>query len=191
MVWIPTLRIWVGETEVTQREFRLLMDQNPSEHVGDHLPVESVTALEAKEWCDRLTTKDAAAGLLPSGYVYTLPTDEQWTVFCGNATLDDAITSRNRARVGPEPVKSLGSNEYGVYDTRGSVWEWTRTQYDSSLNSPEIRAEYRGLDPDGLVLRGGSWRSKGDLLNKTTRGSNDPSLRDSTNGFRAVLAPAE
>jgi hypothetical protein len=205
MVWMQSLGIWVGETEVTQREFTILMDQNPSKHIGDHLPVESVTAFEAKEWCDRLTKKDATAGLLPSEYAYTLPTDEQWTVFCGGSTLDDAITSRDGARIGPEPVKRLGPNEYGLYDVRGNVWEWTRTRYDSSLNSPEIRSVYlfgavqngerngatTGLDPNGLVLRGGSWRNKGDLLSKTTRNSNDPNTRDNANGFRVVLAPRE
>jgi formylglycine-generating enzyme required for sulfatase activity len=102
-------------------------------------------------------------------------------------------------------VKSKVPNEFGVYDTRGNVWEWTRTPYDPSLNSAEIRNKYRfgivqggarkgatkGIDPNGFVLRGGSWRSKGDLLEKTTRGSNAPSLRDNTNGFRIVLAPRE
>jgi formylglycine-generating enzyme required for sulfatase activity len=88
-------------------------------------------------------------------------------------------------------VKSKGANEYGLYDTRGNVWEWTRTRYGPSLNSPSVRAKFSGLDTNGLVLRGGSWRSKGDLLDKTTRGSNAPRLRDKTNGFRVVLAPAE
>ena len=205
MVWIPGLRIWVAESEITQREFSSLMDHNPSDHVGADLPVDSVTEPEAMEFCDRLSKKDAAAGVLPSGYAYTLPTDEQWTVFCGDASLGDAVTSHDKPRNGPEPVKSLTPNQYGLYDTRGNVWEWTQTKYSPSLNSPEIRAEFpfgvvqsgprkgkkKGIDPEGLVLRGGSWRSKGDLLKTTTRGSNSPTTRDNTNGFRIVLAPRE
>jgi hypothetical protein len=192
MVWIPSLRIWVAESEVTQREFTSLMDHNPSEPpVGLDFPVNSVTEPQAIEFCARLSRKEAAADKLPSGYAYTLPTDDQWTVFSGNASLDDSVTSQKIARTGPEPVKSKGANEYGLYDTRGNVWEWTRTRYDPSLNPPSVRAKFSGLDTNGLVLRGGSWRSKGDLLNKTTRGSNAPGLRDKTNGFRVVLAPAE
>jgi formylglycine-generating enzyme required for sulfatase activity len=205
MVWIPSLRIWVTESEVTQREFSSLMDHNPSDHVGADLPVDSVTEPEAMEFCDRLSKKDTAAGVLPSGYAYTLPTDEQWTVFCGDASLGDAVTSQDKPRNGPKPVKNLGPNQYGLYDTRGNVWEWTRTKYAPSLNSLEIRAEFpfgvvqsgprkgekKGIDPEGLVLRGGSWRSKGDLLKTTTRGSNSPTTRDNTNGFRIVLAPRE
>jgi len=205
MVWIASLGMWVAETEVTQREFQSLMNMNPSDRVGSNLPVDSVTFREAVEFCNRLQKQDATAGLLPSGYGYTLPTDEQWDVYCSNATLEDSITSQNTTRKGPQSVKSKQPNEYGLYDTRGNVWEWTKTPYDPSLNSPRIRAEFpfgvvqsgsrqgktKGLDPNGLVLRGGSWRSKGDLLKKTTRGSNEPGLRDNTNGFRVVLAPAE
>jgi sulfatase modifying factor 1 len=142
---------------------------------------------------------------LPSRYSYTLPTDAQWSAYVDNANLQDAVTSEDRPRSGPAPVKSLGPNQYGLYDTRGNVWEWTRTKYAPSLNSPEIRAEFpfgvvqsgprkgekKGIDPEGLVLRGGSWRSKGDLLKTTTRGSNSPTTRDNTNGFRIVLAPRE
>ena len=205
MIWIASLGIWVAETEVTQREFQSLMDRNPSDHLGDDLPVENVTAVEAGEFCHKLQEMDETAGLLPTQYGYALPTDEQWDAYCGNATLEDSVTSQSIARTGPQRVKSRQPNEYGLYDTRGNVWEWTRTPYDPSLNTPEIRDEFafgvvesgprqgkiKGLDPNGRVLRGGSWRSKGDLLKKSTRGSNDPGLRDNTNGFRVVLAPVE
>ncbi len=190
MVWIPTLRIWVSETETTQGEFRSLMGHNPSENFGsDQLPVDSVTVAEAAEFCARLANKES--GALPPGHAYTLPTDAQWTIFCGNASLEDSVTGQTRTRSGPAWVKSLRANELDLYDTRGNVWEWTRTPYSASLNSPAIRAEFSGLDSRGYVLRGGSWRSKGNLLLTTTRGSNDPSMRDNTNGFRIVLAPRD
>ncbi|MEY2559840.1 MAG: eukaryotic-like serine/threonine-protein kinase [Verrucomicrobiota bacterium] len=204
MAWIAALRIWVCETEVTQGEFATLMGHNPSQNLGsDELPVDSVTVSEANEFCARLTNREAAT--LPARYAYMLPTDSQWTVFCANASLEDSVTSQTSVKSGPSRIKSLGSNEFGLYDTRGNVWEWTKTPYDSSLNSADIRAKYtfgivqngprkgsvKGLDPKGLVLRGGSWRSKGDLLEKSTRGSNSPGTRDNTNGFRVVLAPRE
>lgn len=188
MVWISSLRIWVSETEVSQSEFASLMDRNPSQNTGaGDLPVDSVTAPEAIEFCARLTKREA----LPSRYSYALPTDAQWSVYVDNATLQDAITSEDKARSGPAPVKSLSPNEFGLYDTRGNVWEWTRTPYSADLNSTDIRAKFKGLDPHGQVLRGGSWRSKGDLLKTTTRGSNSPTLRDSTNGFRIVFTMSQ
>jgi formylglycine-generating enzyme required for sulfatase activity len=144
---------------------------------------------EATEFCARLTNKESAT--LPSGYAYTLPSDSQWTIFCGDASLQDSVTGQNKSRSGPTRVKSLGANELGLYDTRGNVWEWTRTPYSASLNSAAIRAEFSGLDSHGYILRGGSWRSKGNLLLTTTRGSNRPSMRDHTNGFRIVLAPRD
>ena len=163
MVWIPSLKIWVSETEITQLEFVSLMGHNPSQNFGSNeFPVDSVTVGEATEFCARLTNKES--GALPPGLAYTLPTDSQWTVFCGNASLEDSVTGQTRARSGPARVKSLRANELDLYDTRGNVWEWTRTLYSSSLNAPAIRAEFSGLDSRGYVLRGGSWRSKGNLL---------------------------
>jgi serine/threonine protein kinase/formylglycine-generating enzyme required for sulfatase activity len=189
MVWVAALRIWVSETETTQAEFVSLMGHNPSQNFGsDELPVDSVTMTEATEFCARLTNRESAT--LPSGYAYMLPTDSQWTTFCGDASLQDSVTGQ-KGRSGPARVKSLRPNGLGIYDTRGNVWEWTRTPYSASFNSPAVRAELSGLDPRGYVLRGGSWRSTGTKLETTTRGSNKPSLRDSTNGFRMVLAPRE
>ena len=106
MVWIPTLRIWVSETETTQGEFRSLMGSNPSENAGpDDLPVDCVTQTQAMEFCARLSQKEA--GALPANYVYTLPTDSQWSIYSGDASLKDAVTSDSSPRRGPARVKVL------------------------------------------------------------------------------------
>jgi len=190
MVWIPTLRIWVSETETTQGEFRGLMGSNPSQNAGpDDLPVDCVTQTQAMEFCARLSQKEA--GTLPAGYSYTLPTDSQWSVYSGDASLKDAVTSDSRPRTGSARVKSLGANNYGLYDIRGNVWEWTRTPYVPSMNTAALRAEFSQLDPNGIVLRGGSWHSKRNQLLLDLRGSNRTTKRDYTNGFRIVLAPRE
>jgi serine/threonine protein kinase len=190
MVWIPSLKIWVCEAETTQGEFRSLMGSNPSQNAGsDDLPVDCVTQTQAMEFCARLTQKEA--GSLPADYVYTLPTDSQWSIYSGDASLKDAVTSDSSARSGPARVKSLGPNNYGLYDIRGNVWEWTRTPYVPSMNTAALRAEFSQLDPNGLVLRGGSWHSKRNQLLLDLRGSNRTTKRDHTNGFRIVLAPRE
>jgi tetratricopeptide (TPR) repeat protein len=192
MMWIPSLRIWVCETEVTQKEFMSLMGSNPSQNKGSiDLPVDSVTAPEAMDFCGRLTKKEISKRQLQPGYSYTLPTDSQWSVYVDNANLRDAVTSESEPRYGPEKVKTLLPNEFGLYDTRGNVWEWTQTPYSDDLNFPDIRARYKRLDPHGQVLRGGSWSSQGDLLKTTTRSSNSPTLRDPTNGFRIILVPPQ
>jgi hypothetical protein len=190
MVWIPSLKIWVCETETTQGEFRSLMGSNPSQNAGpDELPVDCVTQTQAMEFCARLSQKEA--GSLPADYAYTLPTDSQWSIYCGDASLKDAVTSDSSPRSGPARVKSLGPNNYGLYDIRGNVWEWTRTPYVPSLNTAALRAEFTQLDPNGIVLRGGSWHSKRNQLLLELRGSNRTTKRDHTNGFRIVLTPRD
>jgi serine/threonine protein kinase/formylglycine-generating enzyme required for sulfatase activity len=190
MVWIPSLKIWVCETETTQGEFRSLMGSNPSQNAGgDELPVDCVTQTQAMEFCARLSQKEA--GSLPAERAYTLPTDSQWSVYCGDASLKDAVTSDSSPRSGSARVKSLGANNYGLYDIRGNVWEWTRTPYVPSLNTAALRAEFTQLDPNGIVLRGGSWHSKRNQLLLELRGSNRTTKRDHTNGFRIVLAPRD
>jgi hypothetical protein len=69
---------WLARTEVTQRQWEAVMGNNPSHFKGETLPVERVSWHEAMEFCRRLTERERAAGHLPEGYVYRLPTEAQW-----------------------------------------------------------------------------------------------------------------
>ena len=68
---------------------------------------------------------------------------------------------------------SFHSNELGIFDLGGNVWEWCEDKFKPSS--------------DGRVLRGGSWLDddKGFLLS-SFRGNGDPQTRNYTVGFRVV-----
>ena len=76
--------------------------------------------------------------------IYSLPNEDQWVEFVGDADLQGSVTSfqRNPSRKAPEAVGSTGRpNQFGLFDVRGNVWEWCQ-------------------GPNGLkVLRGGGYES--------------------------------
>jgi hypothetical protein len=79
--WIGPMKAWAGVYKVTQEEYQKVMGENPSEFNGFRHPVETVSWNDAMKFCRKLTTIEKVAGTLPKGSTYTLPSDEQWSVF--------------------------------------------------------------------------------------------------------------
>jgi formylglycine-generating enzyme required for sulfatase activity len=155
----------VAKYEVTQSDYQQIMGDNPSRFEGARRPVEQVTWGDAKAFCERLTSKERDAGLIPPGYSYALPTEAQWEYYVDETSLDDSITSHLGDRRNTENVGGLGPNKFGLHDTRGNVWEWS--------SSP--------------VARGGSWQSHEDYLALSFRFVGDPAVKYDDIGFRIVL----
>jgi hypothetical protein len=91
---------WIGKYEVTQGEFETVMGRNPSNFTGDpKQPVEQVEWHDAVAYCDALTERERAAGRLPSGYRYRLPTEAEWEYACRAGT-STPVPLRRSAPVG-------------------------------------------------------------------------------------------
>jgi formylglycine-generating enzyme len=168
LVWIPA-GYRVAQHEVTQAEYQKVMRENPSRFEGAQRPVEQVSWNHARDFCQKLTESERAAGSLPDGYAYALPTETQWAFFVGDAELGAAITSHLGDRRQTETVGALSPNQYGLYDVRGNVWEW--------CSEP--------------VARGGSWRSHEDYLAVDFRYVGTPDAVYDDIGFRVILQPAD
>src|SRR5882724_6806508 len=70
---------WMNRFEVTQREYLAVIGSNPSGFPGDlNRPVESVSWLDATNYCAKLTGQDLAAGRIPPCTHYRLPTEAEW-----------------------------------------------------------------------------------------------------------------
>lgn len=185
---------WLGKTEVTQAQWQAVMGGNPSGFKGDDLPVENVSYEDALAFCRKLTERERAAGRLPDGYVYTLPTEAQWEYACRAGTtgnyageLDAMAWYGENSSGRTHPVGRKQANAWGLYDMHGNVWEWCldrRGPYTiSSATDPQ------GADAGSFrVNRGGGWSSIADHCRSANRDWDSPGLGDPVLGFRLALS---
>jgi formylglycine-generating enzyme required for sulfatase activity len=203
-----TRGFWLGQHEVTQAEWRRLMATTPwsgKECVteGDDYPATYVTWDEALRFCEIMTTEERAAGRLPEGWFYTMPTEAQWEYACRTGTTsrfsfgdsegdlrEYAWYSKNGWSADeryPHQVARKKANPWGLYDMHGNVWEWCRDWYTKELPG--------GTDPQGppgslpCVRRGGSWGSAAHDCRSASRETGDRSFANSVVGFRMALCP--
>ena len=108
---------WLGKYEVTQAQYKAVMGNNPSAFKSADLPVELVSWENAMVFCMRLNAQEKAAGRLPSGYEYTLPTEAQWEYACRAGTTNSLNSGKS--------VTSAEKGEKGVCDNLDEVgWYW-------------------------------------------------------------------
>ena len=212
-----TKAYWLGETEVTQGQWKAVMGNNPSHfQKGDDYPVESVSWGAAMAFCKKMNE----TFLLPQGYTFSLPTEAQWEFACRAST--DPISSKtalnngrnltsekgycyNLNEVGwyfenssksTHPVKGKKANAWGFYDMHGNVQEWCSDWYDSSYgcNNKDV------TDPEGpsygpsRVTRGGSWKHAPMCCRSASRSIFNFSLDKDDHscfGFRLAIVPVQ
>ena len=193
----------IAKYEVSQEQWSRVIETNPSEFVGEDLPVENVSWVDCFEFCKR-------AGL-------ALPTEAEWEYACRAGTTtpfsfgkvlstDDAnyngrypYTGGNRGefRRRTVPVSALSPNEFGLHNLHGNVWEWCATAYSREayeLAAAETRphSARTGSESSALagdlkrVLRGGSWKSDADICRSANRYRASPVEPQRRVGLRPV-----
>jgi formylglycine-generating enzyme required for sulfatase activity len=157
-----TKGFWMARTEVTQRQWRSVMGNNPSQSMGDDFPVECVTWVDCKMFCRK-------AGL-------ELPTEAEWEYACRAGNTGGG--GWPFVRVGW--FGGNGANAWGLCDMDGNVWEWCADWYGG----------YPGgavTDPTGPASgRNRAVRGGGDRCRPANREERHPGVRDGRLGFRPV-----
>ena len=137
---------WIGKFEVTQGEYVSIMNTNPSEFPGDlSRPVSSMSWFDATNYCWKLTQREIAAGHIPPGSRYRLPTEAEWECAARAGTTtrfsygdDPGYTSLTNYAwfldfavldLTVHPVGQKLPNPWGLYDMYGNVWEWCQDWY--------------------------------------------------------------
>jgi formylglycine-generating enzyme required for sulfatase activity len=196
---------WMGKYEVTQREYLAVVGSNPSQFTGDlDRPVETVSWLDATNYCAILTQRELAAGRISVGSRYRLPTEAEWecAARAGASTrfsygddptftgLRDQAWYSSNSGFGTHPVGQKLPNAWGLYDMEGNVLEWTLDWYGPYSGGSVVDPHGPESNAQGArVIRGGAWDSSGaDCRSgrRLTEGVH-PFIHDFILGFRVVL----
>lgn len=95
----------------------------------------------------------------------------------------------NHWRTSPVAAFPEGKSAYGCFDLTGNVWEWTASAFSAYPGfEPFPYPEYSELwfDGDHMVLKGGSWTTRGELLRCSFRNFFRPRFRAAFAGFRCA-----
>jgi len=198
-----TRPVYLGQTEVTQRQYQAVMGANPSVFSAggksaavvagrdtSDWPVESVSYDDALEFCKRL----AAMENLPQG-AYRLPTEAEWEYAARSGAAGAADLARSawywdNSERQPHPGAQKAPNALGLFDMAGNVAEWCADWYDGSYYAASgVRDPAGPSAPAGSpmrVLRGGHWNAKAAACRPTDRDAAGPDYRLNCYGFRVV-----
>ena len=158
---------WIGETQVTQALWEVVMGDNPSEFKGEsQRPVEHVSWVKCTDFFHELNKL--------TGKRFRLPTEAQWEFaarggklgkdkhnrFAGSNNICDVAWFNGNSMDKTHPVGELDANELGLYDMSGNVLEWCLDWYAPYKGKAQIDPETPFNGYNLVILRGGSWRDE-------------------------------
>ncbi|HEX3183460.1 MAG TPA: formylglycine-generating enzyme family protein [Pyrinomonadaceae bacterium] len=205
---------YMGQFPVSQAQWRAVtrlpkvaieLEDHCSAFTGDNLPVDSVSWVEAAEFCARLAKQTSKP--------YRLPSEAEWEYACraGNReafsfgpaitpiivnydathVLGDAATGIFRKET--VPIGSLGAaNDFGLFDMHGNLCEWCEDEWHENYEeAPTNGSAWTTAESSALrVTRGGSWTHSAEICRSSDRSreSADVSTRLHYMGFRVAAS---
>jgi formylglycine-generating enzyme required for sulfatase activity len=187
--------LYLGKFEVTQQEWEQVMGGNPSWHrqvsgVADdemrRFPVEMVSWHDAQEFVRKLNERAQEAG-----WVYRLPTEEEWEYACRGGVQDAANSGfdfyfaeptnsllQTAANFGNQPRRTcqvglFAPNRLGLYDMHGNVEEWCAEEHGAAKRP----------------VRGGDWGGSSHSCRAAERRESDPADKNNLKGLRVARVP--
>ncbi len=156
----------IGETEVTQALWDQVMNGSHNER-DLNIPMASITVPDSREFIDRLNEQAHAAGIIPEDQNFHMLTEAQWEFAAKGGNNSQGFRyagSDNLAEVGwtsddggsVHPTKQKKSNELGLYDMSGNVYEWVSDYAAPYLSEPQIDP-LNDTPSDNFIKRGGSF----------------------------------
>ena len=182
---------YMGKYEVTQALWKAVTGKNPSHFKGDDLPVEQVSWKDCQKFISKLNSM--------TGRKFRLPSEAEWEYaarggkknrgyqYSGNSNISDVAWYTDNSGRKTHPVGMKQSNELGLYDISGNVWEWCQDWYGSYVGSSQTNPS-GAVSGSNRVLRGGSWYCNAKFCRSSYRNSGTPDFRYGSLGLRLVLS---
>ncbi len=192
-----TRSFYLGSTEVTQRQWAQVMEENPSFFEGEDLPVETITWEQAVKFCRRLSAAEQHA--------YRLPTEAEWEYACRAGTVTPFHTGATigfaeanfdarktygdgvagEFRESTTPAGSFPPNAWGLHEMHGNVWEWCADWHGDYPRGAVVNPQGPATGTTRIV-RGGCWINDPGICRSANRGDTVPVSWNFHFGFRVV-----
>ena len=153
---------YIGKYEVTQKQWKEIMGNNPSRFKGNNLPVEKVSWNDVQNFLQKFNAK--------TGENYRLPTEAEWEYaarggnksnaykYSGSNNISDVAWYDSNSGNKTHNVGTKQANELGIYDMSGNVWEWCSDWYGKNYYSNSSQYNPQGPSSgSSRVYRGGGW----------------------------------
>jgi formylglycine-generating enzyme required for sulfatase activity len=166
--------------------------------------VEQVTWNDSTNYCAKRTQQEIAAGLIPAGSHYRLPTEAEWEYACrawtstrfyygddpGYTNLTNYGWYLDNSSGTTHPVGQKLPNAWGLYDMAGNVAQWCQDWYGPYAGGMVIDPQGPASGPS-RVIRAGTWGLGAAYCRSAFRTGKDPGDGCYCLGFRVVLAADE
>lgn len=183
----------LGRYPITQTQWKAVallppvardLNPDPSHFKGAMLPVETISWLDAVEFCQRLARQ--------TGRQYRLPSEAEWEYACRARTktpfhFGETLLSQlanydgeyaykfEPAGVDRKATTPVGffkvANAFGLSDMHGNVWEFCQDHWRKNYVGAPTNGSVR-VDPSpnyARVVRGGSWLNRADRCRSAHR----------------------
>ncbi len=214
-----TKPFYIGVFEVTQRQYELVVGDNPAKFKAAARPAERISwnivrgdsseynwpiskDVEPSSFVGRIRSKTGIVS-------FDLPTEAQWEYACragmtstynngGDSSDDLKLLGRYRdnqsdGKGGYPQHTTVGSyqpNAWGLYDMHGNVWEWCLDWHANQLQA-WVADPVGSSSGASRVKRGGSWGDDAHGCTSSTRSCRAPSDVYSSYGFRLARTLSE
>ena len=172
---------YINKYEVTVEEWNAVMGIEPRNHLDDKKPISNISWNDCQDFINKLNQL--------TGKRFRLPTEAEWEYAArgGRKTNNYMYSGSNHeyyvAAGHHTNVGSLRSNELGLYDMSGNVWEWCQDIYGPYESSPQ--ANPRGaISGSTRVIRGGGFTSLLSDYRVSSRWGENPNSSIKDIGFR-------
>ncbi|WP_244602155.1 formylglycine-generating enzyme family protein [Methanococcoides methylutens] len=180
---------YLGKYEVTQKQWAMVMGNNPSYVVGNNRPVEGISWDDAQEFVKKLNSLEGTDK-------YRLPSEAEWEYACRAGTNtkyyfgDDEADLHKYAWYGEDiySVGHLNPNSWGLYDMHGNVYEFVQDEWHSGYEgAPKVGTAWDEGISDIRTLRSGSVNADPSTCRSASRTSIEADISLNNVGFRLVM----